>query len=151
MSITAAQLSQDLQAAVLEQFGPGDQPAEVFPSKYFNYDVKSIDPAGGQTQRAPKYCATNLGATALASLFSTDGPDNGGYVAWDIVLGNAMVFEGLGGSFSDTQLVPWLVFQSKGGKSSKPVNAGTLLDYFNHGLPPAQALTNSQFEVKGAF
>ena len=149
--MTAKELCDDLGAAKLEQFGPGDEPAEVFPSKYFNYDVRSIDPQGGRTQRAPKYCATNLGATSLALLLGADS----------IVLGNAMVFSGLGGSFSDTQAVPWLIFPKDGddGKRvlSQPVNAGVLLDYFNHASYPCtqleadQALAKAQFEVKGAF
>lgn len=149
MTMTAKQLSADLQAASLDQFG-SDNPAEVFPAKYFNYDVRSIDPSGGKTQRAPKYCVTNLGATALASLFSADSPDNGGLICTDIKLGNAMVFAGLGGSFSDSELVPWLVFTGAG-RVSQPINGGILLDYFNHGYPPAQALTNCQFEIKGGF
>jgi hypothetical protein len=144
--MTAKELCDNLGAAKLAQFGPGDEPAEVFPSLYFNYGVFSIDPQGGKTQRAPKYCATNLGATELSNLL---GPSR-------IVLGNAMVFAGLGGSFSDTEAVPWIIVID-GTKESTPINAGVLLDYFNHASYPCtqmeadQALGKAQFEVKGAF
>ena len=145
--MTAKELCDDLGAARVDQFGTGDQPTEVLPSFYFNYDVRSIDPQGGETQRSPRYCATNLGATALAALLSADS----------IVLGNAMVFQGLGGGFSDNQAVPWLIFKNSDGTASKPINAGVLLDYFNHASYPAttmeaeQALNKAIFEVKGAF
>lgn len=145
--MTSKELCDALGAAKLDQFGPGDQPAEVFPSLYFNYNVMSIDPQGGQTQRAPKYCATNLGATSVALLLGADS----------IVLGNAIVFAGLGGSFSDTQAVPWLIRKNPAGVAGKPVNAGVLLDYFNHTSYPCtqleadQALAKAQFEVSGSF
>jgi len=149
--MTAKELSDGLKQAGIDQFGP-DQPAEVFPSIYFNPNVVVIQPDGSTTPRAPRYCSTNLGATSLLQLFSQDSPENGGYICVNIVLGSAMNFSGLGGGFNDSELVPYLIFDTVVSTAeSKPLNAALLLDYFNHGIPPANALANAILEIKGAF
>ena len=135
----ADQLSRDMTAARESEF-PGDQPAEVFPSLFFDYSDKNIDPIGGQTPRGPKLCATLYGATRVAAVLG----------ATSIVMGNPAIFTGLNGSFSDTLLVPWLIF-TKGTVQSPPINAGLLLDYFNHGAPWSTALASAQAEVEAAF
>lgn len=145
--INAAQLSASMQAAVLEQFGP-DQSTEKFPSKYFNYGVFVIAPDGTPTQRAPKYCATTLGASEIAQIFAPSSPENGGTPCTAVVLGNAVNFSGLLSGWSDTELVPYLAFGAE--KAGPYVNCGLLLDYFNHGWSPAKALEYAQAEVKGA-
>jgi hypothetical protein len=133
-------------AARQDMFGTGDQPTEVLPGKFFDYDVASVDPAGGSTQRNPAYCATKYGAEAVAGVLG----------ATSTVYGPAMTFGGQGGGFADSKPVPWLVF-TKDGQSSIPVNAGQLLHYFNHASIPAtqmeadKALKDAQFEVSGAF
>lgn len=144
----ATQLSKDLEAAVIEQFGDA-LPAEALPQKYFNYGVFSIDPRGQLTQRSPRYCATAFGASALAIALQGEGESIG-----NVLLGNAINFTGLFGSFSDTELVPYLQFLDSNGHVGKPINAGLLLDYFNHGSSPGQVksgLANALNEIKGAF
>ncbi len=144
--MTAAELSQQMRDAVEQQFG-FNLSQEMFPAKYFDYSVQVIAPDGTVTPRAPKYCATSLGATQMASIFSADSPQNGGFVCNGIVLGNAINFTGLLDSWNDNKLVPYLSFGAKG----PYVNAGLLLDYFNHGWPWARALEYAQSEVKGAL
>lgn len=140
----ATQLSKDLEAAGLVEFGP-NPPAEVFPSAYFNHTVRVIAPDGSSQPRAPKNCATALAASQLAEILG----------ASSVVMGNAVIFSGLLDSWSDSELVPYFVFtDSKDGSVSKPVNAGLLLDYFNHGSSPGQvkqALAGALNEIKGAF
>jgi hypothetical protein len=145
--MTPQELSDAINAATTEEFGPGPWDTEKFPMAYFNYGVFTIAPNGQTTQRAPKYCATALGASQIASLFvGQPGPIqfNG------IVLAEAMVFTGLVAGWSDNQLVPWLEFVQGTGKkmTTGHVNAGVLLDYFNHGLPAATAMNNVVAEVK---
>ena len=65
--MTALELCTDMAASVAGQFG-GVQSAERLPSKYFNYGVQVIAPDGTPTQRNPRYCATPLGASAVAQL-----------------------------------------------------------------------------------
>ena len=137
--MTPQELSDDLRAASLAEFG--DTGAEMFPAKYFNSKVQSIDPKDGRQPRMPKYCATNEGAALLKAIFSADNRDASGYVCAGIALGNAMLFTGLHGSFVDSEPVPYLAFgpikvdPETGAESlTGPfVNAGTLLDYLNHG------------------
>lgn len=139
----ATQLSQDLATAVEEQFGD-NLPAEAFPSRYFNYDVRVIAPDGSQQQRNPRYCATAFGASQLAQVLKP----------FSIVMGNAVNFPGLLDSWSDTELVPYFVFTNANNATSKPVNAGLLMDYFNHGASPGQvasAMANVQYEIQQAF
>ena len=158
--MTAAQLSQNMQSAVLDQFGP-DQSQEMFPFKYFNHNVKVIAPNGMMTPRAPAYCATLFGANELKSFFTADNPDAGGLVCTGIAFGNAVLYGGLLDSWNDTEAVPYLAFgppvnvpDGRGGFVQTPsgpfVNAAQLLGYFNHGWSPLQAAAYAVAEVKGA-
>jgi len=140
------QLSDDLRAASLAEFG--DTGAEMFPAKYFNPNVRSIDPAEGRTPRMPKYCATNFGAICLKLIFSEGNPDNGGYICTGLGFGNAMLFTGLLGSYTDTEPVPYLAF---GPDITAPfVNAGTLLDYLNHGYGISKSFEDVLNEIRKA-
>ena len=67
--MTPEELSDAINAATTEEFGPGPWDSEKFPQAYFNYSVFAVAPNGAQTQRAPEDCATMLGASQLASLF----------------------------------------------------------------------------------
>lgn len=141
--MTPEELSDAIKAATTDEFGPGPWDTEKFPMAYFNYNVFTVAPDGTQTQRAPKYCATALGASQIASLFvGQSGP-----IQFNaIVLGEAMVFLGLTGGWSDTELVPWLEFVDAAGQKGH-VNAGVLLDYFNHGYPAGITMHNVVSEV----
>jgi len=142
--MTPQELSDKIKESTIAEFGPGPWDTEKFPMAYFNYGVFVLAPNGVSTQRAPKYCATALGASQVASLFvGQSGPIqfNG------IILAEAMVFTGLLSGWSDNQLVPWLEFVQQNGKKGH-VNAGVLLDYFNHGLPGDTAMRNAVAEVK---
>ncbi len=130
-TMTPQQLSDDLRAASLAEFG--DTGVSMYPSTYFNHDVKVIAPNGSTTPRAPKYCATPFSATQLAGIFKPQA----------IVLGNAANFTGLLQSWSDSELVPYLQFKNG------VVNAGLLLDYFNHGFPIGQVMESCLAEIKG--
>ena len=141
--MTPQELSDAINAATVAEFGPGPWDSEKFPQAYFNYSVFAVAPNGAQTQRAPKYCATMLGASQLASLFI--GQSNPIKFS-DIVLAEAMVFTGLLSGWSDTQLVPWLEFEDAAGQLAH-VNAGILLDYFNHGIPAGIAMRNAVSEI----
>lgn len=135
------QLIADLQKAVADQFG-ADQQVELFPSKYFNQNVVTIAPNSVTTVRAPKYCATTFGASAMAS--AINGADLGVKVT-EIVLAEAMVFTGLLSGWSDSELVPWLHLDS-----DKFVNAGVMLDFCNHGYPASKVVESVGFELTNA-
>lgn len=144
--MTPQELSDNMKKARDEQFGP-EQPAEEFPDMYFRKDVYTTAPNGQTTQRAPKNCATYLGASQLSQLF-TDNPV--GSLRLDgIVYGNAVVFTGLTFGWHDNIDVPYLQFIS--GPIKKQINCGLILDYFNHGFPPAIAMEGAVNEVQGAF
>lgn len=135
--MTAEQFVTSIKA---EQFEADDNPAGQYPIKFFNYGVLTIAPDGTPTQRRPKYCATAFAATQLAQLLG----------AVDVVMGNAINFSGLLGSWNDTELVPYLVF-SKDGAKGKPINAGLMLDYFIHGYPAAMCMDAAKSEVEASF
>ncbi len=140
---TPASLSREVteaREAELQSLGITDPPAEFFPSKFFDYSDKTIDPRGVSQPRGPKNCVTSYGAARLLQVL---GPGR-------IGLGNPAFYDGLAGSFSDTNLVPWLIF-SRNGVEGKPINGGLLMDYWNHGAPWETALMSSQAEVDGSF
>ncbi len=137
-------LSNEMHEAALAEFGP-NPPAEVFPSKFFDHGDKTISPDGRVQARGPKNCATPYGAARLVQVL---GPAK-------VLMGNPGIFDGLAGSFGDTNLVPWLVFTGSRADSppseGRPINAGTLLDFFNHGYPGKQARHDAEVEIEASF
>lgn len=132
-----------------------DPPAEIFPAQFFDFQVANIDPAGGSTERSPKYCATALAVSALYDIF---GPGNDtGYVVQEIVLRNAInpaYIKALEGGFADTAPVPYFVWNYKqsgpdAGKPNALTNVGLLCDYFNHGISGANSMVNALAQIKG--
>ncbi len=126
--------------AELAKLGIADPPAEFFPSKFFDYSDKIIAPNGDIQPRGPKNCATPYAAARLVQVL---GPAK-------VMMGPPAFFDGLAGSFSDTNLVPWLVF-TRNDVDGKPINGGLLMDYWNHGAPWQTALSSSNAEIDGSF
>ncbi len=138
--MTPQELSDNLKEASLAQFG--DTGSEMFPEGWFNHNVWTVAPTGQRTQRAPKYCATTFGAAALASFLNPIA----------IVLRNAINAGGIA-EFKDTEPVPYLAFAPIPDEKSVKglVNAGTLLDYFNHGYPVDKVMKDVQAEIAGSL
>lgn len=144
----ATELTQLVTDARNAQF-PGEQTTEQFPSVFFNYDVNSIAPNGQKTSRAPRYCATNYGAARISDVLTASGRG----MACSVFLAPAIP---MAGAFIDDQPVPWCQFQKDGDPDFGPftgvkINAGLLLDYFNHGYPPNRALNSCQLEWSDAM
>lgn len=138
--MTPQELSDELRQASLEQYG--DTGSEMFPDVFFKHDVFTVAPNGVRTQRAPKYCATTYGANMLASFLN---PMN-------IVLRNAINAGGIK-EFTDTEPVPYLAFASLSSEKDVTglVNAGALLDYFNHGYPVKDVMESVNAEIAGSL
>lgn len=138
--MTPQELSDNLREASLAQFG--DTGTEMFPEGWFNHNVWTVAPDGTRTRRAPKYCATTMGAAALASFLNPR----------QLVLRNAINAGGIK-DFTDTEPVPYLAFASLSSEKDVTglVNAGTLLDYFNHGYPVKDVMESVNAEIKGSL
>src|SRR5215813_3989458 len=124
--MTSEVLAKKVNAARVAEFGD-DSSQTQWPSAYFRYDIYTIAPNGAQTPRAPKYCATEDGGGEICDVIT------GELKPCKITKAPAM---GLGAGWQDSDTVPWCEFE----KSPKvSVNAGLLLDYYNHGYPPNRA------------
>jgi len=129
-----------IDAVKAAQFVADDNPAGQRPLKFFNYGVREIDPRGGLTQTNPNRCATPYTATCLAQLL---GP-------CEVVMGDPENWDGLQFGWKSSELVPYIKF-SRDGKTSNPVNAGLIMDYFVHGYPASYVEMCVENEIKGAF
>lgn len=155
----AQKLTDDLTQSRNDQFGEGTYGC---PNKFFNPNVFVIAPDGRPTQRNPKYCATNLGATALVKVFAE------AFGALNLVMGltlkAAMAFSGWGEgednplvahNWTESEAVPFIAFYSIAPDGTKAVvgslNAGLMLDLFNHGYPVEQPLRELARELKDAL
>lgn len=103
--------------------------------------------------RSPMYCATSDGGQQISDVISGAlGFSN------QIVLRPALFFGGWTQlnmhGFFDNKEVPYLLFKSQGDSDTftgPQVNAGILLQYFNHGSPAARALDAVAMEIMAAF
>lgn len=133
--MTAQQLTDDLKASGIAEFGlDASQAAQTFPSKYFDHSVTISAPDGSIYPRDPGHCATDFGAQVIASVFGLDTSA--------LTLANAGNAAGLLDGWSESKLVPYLVFHGK------TVNCGLLLQYFNHGYPPPFAMASANMEFQ---
>lgn len=149
----ALELCQLVTSARETQFGT-DITTEQWPAEFFRYDVVTTAPNGQTTPRAPKYCATNEGGAYINNTLNASGR----VPLSTVILAPAIA---LAGGFSDSDNVPWLQFQTpiENGTTSfsgPTINAGLLLDYFNHANSPvsdslaARALNSCQLEYSDA-
>ena len=147
--MTSKELTDKINAARLAEFGP-DITSERFPAAYFRSDVVTYAPDGTPTPRAPRYCATYSGAGELQSVVRDD-------LGIFVAMTELPAMELLGG-WSDSENVPWLIFEyvddpaNPGQKMiGVKVNAGNLLDYYNHGYPPNRARNSCELEIYDAY
>lgn len=139
----ASELADEIRSAREAEF-PGVT-EQRFPSKFFNPNIFVKQPGGfAPTPRNPRYCATNYGAACLASvLYSQRG------LECLVSLAPAMGWTELkSGPFEDSEPVPYLTFRpyfefTSGLEFTVRINAGSLLDFFNHNYPAIQVALNS--------
>ncbi len=144
----ASELAEEIRNAREAEF-PGVT-EQRFPSKFFNPNIFVKQPGGfAPTPRNPRYCATNYGAACLANvLYSQRG------LTCLVALAPAMGWAELrSGPFEDSEPVPYLVFGPTGGLAlgsgslAVRVNAGPLLDFFNHNYPVIKALNEVHADI----
>src|ERR1051326_2143474 len=69
--MTAEELAQDMKDAHIDEFG--EDAGYNWNSKYFNTNVFVTSPDGQhQTQRSPRYCASDFGAETLADMLAQE-------------------------------------------------------------------------------
>jgi len=146
--MNADELSQLVQDARIAQFGPDDG-TERFPDSLFNSGVVVVAPNGQKSWRSPRDCATNYGAARISDVLTSDN-----MMAFPCTLILDWVLQQSGG-FHDSEPVPYCIFSKDrlpdGPFDGPRINAGILLDYFNHGIPSNKARNGCQLEVMDAF
>ncbi len=144
----ADQLKDDIEASRSGDEGSADY---LYPSKFFRHDVKVIAPGGKETSCHPRYCASDAATSELAAVLSEER----GFNCTPLFGGGPPNVNPIGAGWTYTDTVGWLKFTLVAGDPRKKVeevamllNAGLVLDYFNHGIPALNALNNAEAEIR---
>lgn len=147
----ADQLVTDIEASRTGEEGAADN---LYPSKFFRHDVVVIAPNGGkQTPCHPRYCASDSATSELAAVLSEER----GFNCTPLFGGGPPNVNPLGGGWAYSDKVGWIkITLVAGDPRAKPpvaevamlLNAGLVLDYFNHGIPSRNALNNAEAEIR---
>lgn len=134
-NMTAAQLVAMIEATRVNMTTPSEL---LYPSVFFRHDIFVVAPEGQQSWTNPKFCARDLITAQLCQVLQIAGlncvplPGRGN---------PSPSSQPLGGGWSYTDKAGWLSITFA--KGVLLANAGSILDFFNHGYPPALALSNA--------